>query len=99
VVITKSPPFIFIERWIKMNEDILRDLYERMGRLEAKIDDVRSIRETADSAYRLAEKAMVKAEDNENDINKLSSTLKWTTGTILTVLVPLVLFVLGKIFN
>lgn len=82
-----------------MNEEILRDLYERMGRLEAKIDDVLSIRETANRAYHLAEKAMVKAEDNENDINKLSSTLKWTTGTILTVLVPLVLFVLGKIFN
>lgn len=82
-----------------MNEDILRDLYERMGRLEAKIDDVRSIREAADSAFRLAEKAMVKAEDNESDINKLSSTLKWTTGTILTALIPLLLFVLGKIFN
>jgi len=82
-----------------MNEEILRDLYERMGRLEAKIDDVRSIRETADSAFRLAEKAMIKAEDNESDINKLASTLKWTTGTILTALIPLVLFVLGKIFN
>lgn len=82
-----------------MNEEILRDLYERMGRLEAKIDDIRTIRETADNAFRLAEKAMFKAEDNENDINKLASTLKWTTGTILTVLVPLVLFVLGKIFN
>lgn len=82
-----------------MNEDILRDLYERMGRLEAKIDDIRAIRETADSAFRLAEKAMIKAEDNESDINKLSSTLKWTTGTILTALIPLVLFVLGKIFN
>jgi len=82
-----------------MNEDILRDLYERMGRLEAKIDDVRSIRETADSGFRLAEKAMVKAEDNESDINKLASTLKWTMGTILTALIPLVLFVLGKIFN
>ena len=82
-----------------MNEEILRDLYERMGRLEAKIDDVRSIRETADNAFRLAEKAMIKAEDNESDINKLASTLKWTTGTILTALIPLVLFVLGKIFN
>ena len=82
-----------------MNEEILRDLYERMGRLEAKIDDVRSIRETADSAFRLAEKAMIKAEDNESDIDKLASTLKWTTGTILTALIPLVLFVLGKIFN
>lgn len=82
-----------------MNEDILRDLYERMGRLEAKIDDVRSIREAADNAFRLAEKAIVKAENNESDINKLSATLKWTTGTILAALIPLALFVLGKIFN
>lgn len=82
-----------------MNEDILRDLYERMGRLEAKIDDMRSIRETADNAFRLAEKAMLKSEDNEDDIKRLASTIKWTTGTILTALIPLILFVLQKIFN
>jgi hypothetical protein len=82
-----------------MNEEILRDLYERMGRLEAKIDDVRQIRETADNALRIAEKAHQMSQSNKDDINKLSSTIKWTTGTILTVLVPIVLFVLEKIFN
>lgn len=82
-----------------MNEDILRDLYERMGRLEAKIDDIRSIRETADSAFRLAEKAIHMGEDNKNDIDKLSSTIKWAIGTIATILIPIVLFVLDKIFK
>ena len=82
-----------------MNEDILRDLYERMGRLEAKIDDVRSIRETADNAFRLAEKAIHMGEDNKNDIDKLSSTIKWAIGTIATILIPIVLFVLDKNFK
>jgi methyl-accepting chemotaxis protein len=100
-----------------MDEKILRDLYERMGRMEAKIDDIRQIRETAETAYRLAEKAYEKANDNEKDIQNvekniqnvsenfktdlrnLTNTLKWTAGTILTILVPLTIFILGQVFK
>lgn len=54
-----------------MNEELIRDIYERMGRMEAKLDDVRQIRVTADNAQRLAERAIQRTETTERDIERL----------------------------
>lgn len=77
-----------------MHEELIRDIYERMGRMEAKLDDVRAIREKSDEALDTARRAEQKSDTNAQDIAKLSGTIKWSIGTC----VPLLLFVLGKIF-
>ncbi|WP_060210491.1 hemolysin XhlA family protein [Sporosarcina koreensis] len=77
-----------------MHDDLVRDIYERLGGIEAKLDDVRAIRNTADAAQLVAKEALLKAESNGRDIEKLESTLKWAIG----IIIPVVLFILGYIF-
>lgn len=74
--------------------DVMIKIHERLGRIEAKIDDINSIRSTADEAYRIAERAEQRSTDNSNDIERLGATIKWGVGITVTIS----LFVLGKIF-
>ena len=82
-----------------MNDDLVRDIYERLGGIQAKLDDVRAIRETAHEADKKADKALQQSDENARDIAGLSATLKWAIGIIASILVPVTLFVLGKIFS
>lgn len=81
-----------------MQDDLVRDIYERLGGIQAKLDDVVTIRNTANEADKKADKALQKSDENSRTIAALSATLKWAIGIIATILVPLTLFVLGKIF-
>lgn len=78
-----------------MNEDLTRDIYQRLGGIEAKLDDVRQIRDTANEAEKKAELAQKQSEENSRNIDKLSSTLKWAFGIIVTIVVPLGIAVLN----
>lgn len=82
-----------------MHDDLVRDIYERLGGIQAKLDDVVTIRNTANEADKKASEANHKADENARAIEGLSATLKWAIGIIATILVPLTLFVLGKIFG
>lgn len=77
-----------------MDNELIRDIYERMGRMEAKLDDVRAIRETADEAKDIAQRAEQKTDNNTAAIAQLGSTIKWAIGSS----VPLFIFILGYIF-
>ncbi len=81
-----------------MQDDLVRDIYERLGGIQAKLDDVRAIREVSHEADKKASEALQKSDENSRAIAGLSATLKWAIGIIATVLVPLTLFVLGKVF-
>lgn len=81
-----------------MNDELVRNIYERMGSMEAKIDDIRQIRDTSDMAQRTAEKALQAAETNEKAIERNAASMRWSIGTILVVLVPVVMFVISRVF-
>ena len=82
-----------------MNDDLIRDIYQRLGGIEAKIDDVKSIRITADNAQATAQRAEQKSEANEKAISNLSATLKWGLGIGASAIVSLAIFILGQILN
>lgn len=82
-----------------MNDEIMRDLYERLGGIEAKLDDVRAIRSTANEADKKADMASQIAKNNSKDIQRLISTLKWAFGLVASILVPVALAVLKIIFG
>lgn len=77
-----------------MQDDLVRDIYERLGGIQAKLDDVRAIRDTADAAQLGAKEALLKAESNARAIEKLEATNKWAIG----IMIPVALFILGYIF-
>ena len=80
-----------------MNDDLIRDVYERMGRMEAKLDDVRAIREKTDEALSTARKAEQATYNNSKDIEGLTATIKWGFGLIASAIVPIVIFILGQV--
>lgn len=81
-----------------MNEELVRNIYERMGSMEAKIDDIRQIRDTSDKAHRIAEKALQASATNEKSIERNAASMRWSVGAIITVLVPVIMFVISRVF-
>lgn len=81
-----------------MNDDLVRDIYERLGGIQAKLDDVVAIRKTSHEADKKADKALVKSDENARSIASLTATLKWSIGITASIVVPMAIFVLGKIF-
>ena len=82
-----------------MNDELIRDIYERLGGIQAKLDDVRAIREVSHAADKKASEALQKSDENARNIANISATMKWAIGITASVVVPLAIFVLGQIFK
>lgn len=73
-----------------MNDDqsVLLDVYQRLGGIEAKIDDFRTIRETANQASATAEQALTLGQRNEAELKDMrtetNNNRRWLIGTIIT---------------
>lgn len=78
-----------------MNEELIRDIYQKLGGIEAKLDDIKSIRSTADNAQAVANRAEQKSDTNARDIEDIreemaearkenSANRRWLIGTIIT---------------
>lgn len=73
-----------------MNDDqsVLLDVYQRLGGIEAKIDDFRTIRETANQASATAEQALTLSQRNEAELKDMrtetNNNRRWLIGTIIT---------------
>lgn len=73
-----------------MNDDqsVLLDVYQRLGGIEAKIDDFRTIRETANQASVTAEQALTLSQRNEAELKDMrtetNNNRRWLIGTIIT---------------
>lgn len=83
------------------NEDnnVMLNIYERLGGIDAKLDNVNAIKKTADNAYEIANRAEQKADDAQDDIKQLTSTMKWGIGICVSSIVTLGIFVLGLAFT
>ena len=67
-------------------QKIWLDVYQRLGGIEAKIDDVRQIRKTATEADAKADKALLLSEQNAEEIDGMKSEAvvqrRWLIGTV-----------------
>lgn len=88
------------------NQSILLDVYQRLGGIEAKIDDMKSIRTTADQAQATANRAEQKADTNAKDIEDIreemaeaqkenSANRRWLIGTIITTVSAVIGFIIA----
>lgn len=77
------------------DQSILLDVYQRLGGIEAKIDDMKSIRISVDSAQATAQRAEQKSDSNAKDIEDIREVMsetkkeatvnkRWLIGTIIT---------------
>jgi len=80
-----------------MEDNLVRDIYERLGGIEAKLDDVRQIRNTANEANRKADLALNKSQENNKNIESLANTIKWGFGIVVTVVLPIAIAVLNLV--
>lgn len=79
-----------------MNDDqsVLLDVYQRLGGIEAKIDDFRTIRETANQASATAEQALTLGQRNEAELKDMrtetNNNRRWLIGIIITVVISVI---------
>ena len=69
-----------------MEDNLERDIYHRLGGIEAKLDDVRAIRQTANDAEATATQALRMAESHEDELKEMrqegNANRRWLIGTI-----------------
>ncbi|MEZ2459295.1 hemolysin XhlA family protein [Salinicoccus roseus] len=80
------------------DKDIAIKIFDRLGQIDGKLSGLEQIRQRADDAYDQSNKAFGMAEDNEESLRELKTTLKWAAGFASGILVPFIIFVLGFIF-
>ncbi|EAZ87183.1 hypothetical protein BB14905_02225 [Bacillus sp. B14905] len=72
------------EKWMDvMGDELIRNIYERLGGIEAKIDDIRDIRQTADNAKDIAEEALASTKNAHHRLNKIDKIVWWVSTTII----------------
>lgn len=69
------------------DQSVLLDVYERLGGIDAKIDDFRTIRETANRAEASAEQALTLSQRNEAELKDMrtetNNNRRWLIGTVI----------------
>lgn len=78
---------IFVLRGVVMGEELVRDVYERLGRIEAKVDDVKGIRMTAENAEDIATKAYESSKSAHHRIDKIDKIIYWASTTIIGAII------------
>lgn len=77
-----------------MDDSLVRDIYHRLGGIEGKLDDIRSIRNTANDAHATATLALTTAERVETEVNGMQAeqrtNKRWLIGLIVTTLFSVV---------
>lgn len=66
-----------------MGEELVRNIYERLGGIEAKIDDIRDIRITADIAKDIAEESLASTKSAHKRLDKIDKIIWWASTTII----------------
>nr|DAE52079.1 MAG TPA: Hemolysin [Caudoviricetes sp.] len=72
-----------------MDEKVLREMLERLTRIETKIDNYESIRDKAETA-------LLMAQSNAKLIEKMEANNKWAWGFMLTLAVTVIGYILTK---
>lgn len=66
-----------------MNDDLTRDVYTRLGAIEAKLDNINHIRDTAIRAEDKADEALSSTKSAHHRLNKLDKIVWWASTTII----------------
>lgn len=79
-------------------ENVLLDVYQRLGSIEAKVDDVREIRDKANEANTVANKALQIAERVEEEVDEMQAEQTNNRRWLVGIIVSTIFSILGVIF-
>lgn len=78
-----------------MGEDLVRDVYERLGAIGEKLDGINNIRDTANRAEDKADAALASTKSAHHRLDKIDKIVWWVAttvgGVLLIALVGLVI--------
>lgn len=78
-----------------MGEDLVRDVYERLGAIGEKLDGISHIRDTANRAEDKADEALSSTKSAHHRLDKIDKIVWWVStsiiGLVLVALVGLVI--------
>jgi len=80
-----------------MGEDLVRNIYERLGIIETKLDSVNQIRETAHRAEDKADEALASTKSAHHRLDKLDKVVWWASTTIIGAVMLALLAMVIKI--
>ncbi|MGC4378416.1 hemolysin XhlA family protein [Fictibacillus sp. Mic-4] len=64
--------------------DKIADIREWLVRIDTKVDYLNEVRSTAERAEQKAEKALMKTDDIDKNIDQIRTTTKWAIGLTIT---------------
>lgn len=70
-----------------MGEDLVRDVYERLGKIGEKLDGLNHIRDTANRAEDKADEALASTKSAHKRLDKFDKIVWWVCTTVGGVLV------------
>lgn len=80
-----------------MKDEAVQDVVERLVRIETKLDNYESLREKADNAKDVADRAYSIALNNADDIKEIKANNKWSWGFIITLGLTIIGYFLTKL--
>ncbi|MET1935459.1 hemolysin XhlA family protein [Enterococcus faecium] len=80
-----------------MEDKAVQDMIERLVRIETKLDNYENLREKADSAKDLADKAYSVALNNAEDIKEMKANNKWSWGYMIGLGITIIGYFLTKL--
>lgn len=66
-----------------MSDDLVRDVYERLGAIGEKLDGINYIRDTANRAEDKADEALSSTKSAHHRLNKIDKIVWWASTTII----------------
>lgn len=73
----------FMESRCFMSDDLVRDVYERLGAIGEKLDGINHIRDTANRAEDKADEALASTKSAHHRLNKIDKIIWWVSTTII----------------
>lgn len=77
-----------------MGEELIRNVYERLGSIEAKLDGINEVRlmasradDKAEEAKKIAEEALISTKSAHHRLDKLDKIVYWAGTTIIGAII------------
>lgn len=79
-------------------ETFIKQVVDRLARIETKLDAMQHVENIADGAEKMAQRALNKAENNEDRINEMRAKNIWLERFIYGIAIAIIGYFLMKYF-
>lgn len=84
---------------ITLNEDLLREIVERLVAIETRLEDIVKIKDTVEHLKTNIVELKEKDKQQERDINELRDTNRWLVRAVIGGIITVALGVIGTLIK